>query len=431
MSTSASKSTTARKSQANLSDEEEDSYSDEFDSEDDEQENKASTPPPQKKRKAPEKTKTPTKSPDASRALSHTECKQLAADIIQGGGLANFSLNKCISEYRKQKENPYHLAAPNSAKLKTFHNKITYWKGRGRDQFNTYALSQAPTRLPASNSHSSESSRAAFRNDPVQSPPVHSPPLANYVPPPDAYIRPFQPDAPTVIMDETIRSNSAKAQVINVNLAHPEKNGPALINKVLNVEVDNVLYDGYILELQDIDNRYITELEEEAVQMNVVSPNELLLKVPSTCFPYLHSLVDEKMGRKKAGLDEPVYKNAIDATRTAIMGTTGRQFSYFKFVFPKALDNDVFTKDAEHGKIEPKLVPLSQNIQIPVFLESGKKATDSNGEYMTVFHKVCLRSNICFVIAEAEETKRRLQSGKKKNALTDQLTSMFDDMEVS
>ena len=430
MSTSASKSTTASKSKTNLADEDFDSYSDEFDSEDNEEETNT-TPPPQKKRKAPEKTKTPSKSPINSPDSgpgkpSHTECKQLAADIIQGGGLANFSLTKCIAEYKKLKENPYHLATPNSAKLKSLQNKITYWKGRGRDNFNNYALSQAATRVPASNSLPSESSRAATLTDPVE-----SPQLAKYVPPPAKYIRPFQPDAPSVIMDDTIRSNSAKAEVINVNLVHPEKNGPVMIYKITNVEVDKVLYDGFILELQDIDNRFITDVKEEAVQMHAVSPNELLLKAPSTCFPYLHSPKDEEIGRKKAGLDGSVYKNATETTRTAIIGNSGRQFSYFKFIFPKALDNDVFTKDAEHGKIEPKLVPLSQEIAIPVYLASGAKVEDAEtGEYMTVFHKVCLRSNICFVIAEAEGTKRRLQSTKKKNMLTDQLTSMFDDMEV-
>ena len=334
-------------SKATESDEDQDSYSDEFDSQDDnDAKDDVPSTPPTKKRKATVKARTPVTSP-GEQGLSLTKSKQLAADVIQNGGLENFSLRIVTEAYKVRfhndpDNNPYALATPNSSKQRQLQNKINYWKGKGRHQFNNFAVgSPQPAKQPPGPHQPSIPPSV-----PAPFPSVGASTAARSVKSPQLtkYVRPFDPEAPTLIMDDTIRNNSAKARVINVNLELPEKNGPCIISKFNNYNADNVLFDGFILQLQDVDHRFVM-MEEECVQAHLVAPNEILVKLPSTCYSYLHDINEETKAKENANFDDEVFKNSTETTRTAIAGNTNRHFSYVRYIFPKALNNDVFTKD--------------------------------------------------------------------------------------
>jgi len=113
-------------------------------------------------------------------------------------------------------------------------------------------------------------------------------------------------------MDETIWGHLAEAQVLEVD-PMPEKNGPAKIYPFQNKSLGIDLYDGYLLELQDLDNRW-TQMEDEVALAFLVAPNENLLKHPSTSYGYLKAVEEEEAGQQAVGFTDVSFKNAISTS---------------------------------------------------------------------------------------------------------------------
>jgi len=378
--------------------------------------------------------------------LTETETVQLATDIVEAGGIDNIGRGKYqLATLLDEKGDHYPLHI--EGKLRQIQNKVNFWKSKenGRAEYNRYVLGGQPTpsparrtqtpgsrqrnRAPGSQSRnrapgSQRSSRASGRqthtteqtNPPSSPPPIQrtvytgpSEEHQHYSRERQVYVRPFSPTPSKILvtMNDTQRNHLNAASIVNVDPDHPEKNGDMMIYSLTNHQgTDNVLRNGYIMEFQSVDHRWIT-LEAETYEAWVVAPNEVLVKRPSTSFTYIHAPGDEKIGKEKSDFKGSVIDQATDVPRNAILNDETRQYKYTWYIFPHDLDNNAFSPDSENGKIKAKVVPL-----MTTFTHNNTDIT------------VCNSINIEFMIAKFEEKKRVVTSSTKTNTLADQLQSM-------
>lgn len=310
--------------------------------------------------------------PIASEGLTETEKVQLVTDIVEAGGIDNigpdrYPLARLLSEKKE------HYSLHKEGKKRQIQNKVNDWKHRdkGRQEYNSYVCSSAPTpspnhrRTPVSSSRKAKNSSSRKQKNKSSSslpnPPSiqrttytspNHPRELSYQRPRQEYTRPFNP-IPSKLPMSAQRTHLNAAQLVNVDPEFPEKNGPVLLFSFQNHQgPDMVLRNGYMLELQGLDRRWM-EMETEAFEAWHVAPNEILLKVPATSYTFLHAVDEEKKGKAAINDDSLVFQQATNVPRNAIAADDARQSKYYRFVFPKDLDNDIFSPDRTPGVFPP------------------------------------------------------------------------------
>ena len=398
--------------------------------------------------------------------LTDTEKLQLVTDIVEAGGLDNIGLQKHpLARLLVDKADHYALHLPE--KKRQIQNKVNHWKSsrKGRNEYDSFVRSSLPSpsrnrrssktppgskvktssrttpnsnssrKTPNSSRKTPDSSRRKKQDtsSPCETPIVQrttyrspeeltqhasyrSPEELHFERPRQEYVRPFDPEPSTLPMTSYHRTLLNGAGLINTNTNCPEKNGTVMVYHFENLLESTVLRNGYILEIQYVDRRWMEELETEAIEAWQVAPNEVLVKQPSTSFSFLHATDEETKGKALANFDNAVIEQATSVPRNAIIADESRQFVYTRFVFPEDLDNSVFSPNADKGKITPKLVPL--------VTELTYSGPDTNGDHVEVEYEAVLNVNVNFTICKLEKDKRLVETKKKVNALREQLEGM-------
>lgn len=217
-----------------------------------------------------------------------------------------------------------------------------------------------------------------------------------------------------------MQKHVSSAEVIHVKTDRPEKNGPVLITNVVEKEDANgFAHNGYIIQVQGVDRRYM-EMTEERVAAWLIGSSDILLKLPSTAYPFLHSVDDESKGKSVARYDDDYVEKAMNFVRNDLTTDDSRQSNYFLLVFPEKLDNRIFGMPTalDETKLTPKVIPLIQTIAYNV--------AESDGNTVTHNLEICVRVNVEFVIGIEDDRKQLNKTPQQKsNPLADQMKSMF------
>ena len=205
---------------------------------------------------------------------------------------------------------------------------------------------------------------------------------------------------------------------------HPENNGPAVITPFTDLEKDDLLYNGYIISLQDLDIRWMYGDEPKFAAWDL-GGNEVVLKYPSTSYTWLCDSTVEMSGRATASLDNPRYIQAQDVALHQVAADTTRCFKHVLFQFPmdedepEPLSNGILCPDAKDGKIKANVLPLVSKFKIKL-KKSDIEATSA-------------RVDIEWYIAIIPKEDRPIKAKKKekKNDLEDQVTDVFSKISLS
>ncbi|EEC47725.1 predicted protein [Phaeodactylum tricornutum CCAP 1055/1] len=110
----------------------------------------------------------------------------------------------------------------------------------------------------------------------------------------------------------------------------PENNGPLLIYRFTDFKKDDILYHGYILELQDVDLRF----GEPNFVAYFLGNNEVVVKYPSTSYTFLYDTDVEAAGRRLANLVDDRLEQTVDVARNQIASDPARKFKHLLLTFP-------------------------------------------------------------------------------------------------
>ena len=222
-------------------------------------------------------------------------------------------------------------------------------------------------------------------------------------------------------LDESVLERVGQAQVVQVKTWAVEKNGPFKIVLRANQKLPNGdLVNVYIITLADKDPRWFTEAVP-AFELFFLGDTDVLAKVPSCDFAYLHDQESEEEGMREADINDQGDVDAINVSRNGVVNNTSRHYNYYRLVFPEALDNEVLSPDATDGKIVPKIYPVIGEWNARVTLEDGTQEMQSFASY---------RTNIQWKIAVSGDKRATVVSRKKGNEFTDQSAGLFGSMSM-
>lgn len=193
----------------------------------------------------------------------------------------------------------------------------------------------------------------------------------------------------------------------------PENNGPAKVFKITNCNVNDTHYNGYCIEIQDVDIRFMHGDTPHFEAWNL--GHEVFLKMPAASYTFLFDSATEKAGKAMANLTASSIEETMDTDRNAMIK---RMYKYFLFKFPESLDNDPFSPDALDGKINVKVVPLTSRFE----------SADLNGNMVQL---TSYRVNLSWHIAIYEEDKRKIKTKKGGNELANQMATLVSGMKIA
>ena len=154
---------------------------------------------------------------------------------------------------------------------------------------------------------------------------------------------------------------------------------------------------GFIIKLNDLDPRWLKG-NNPPVQAWHLGGSKVLAMTPSTDYPHLHDMEAEERGLTFAGIDDNIFLQPVNITRTEILEAELRKFHFFILSFPEDLDNDPYSPKARNGKILREPVPI-----LSTWEEEVPKA---DGVGMTKVPVASARSNVQWKIAVAETKKK-------------------------
>jgi len=385
-----------------------------------------------------------------TRGLSPALQKELVLAIEARGGIERCSTKKLLEDYPEYRANK---------KLETaIGNKVSRWKNKYRHDYEKLKLSFAtapdlvgsnitvtrahsvpssPARRPPRHQNRSVPSspaRPPLRNQHSQRTPPPSlaspliPTLPSFSPPPDyQYLysspspppRPFVPLPAGAMMSTALTSLLLTAKIIKVDMSRPEQNSPFMIYPFRDHELaTGRIANGFIIQVLDVDPRHnmskFTGNDTPSYEAFHIGGPEVLMKVPSTSYTFVHDEASEKAGLTKGGVIDACKTQPIHVARNSINRDVSRKFQAYRLIFPVALENDILSPGSENGLINPKNLPVISKYTV----------TTSKGDASIQ----SFRSNIHWEIAENENEVRSTKQNKKKNALDEQANEMFEGM---
>ena len=194
------------------------------------------------------------------------------------------------------------------------------------------------------------------------------------------------------------------AELIIVDIEHPERNREVKVIPFFNVQQDGVLHNGFDIAIDGIDVR---DFVNDMYKADLISPNEVLLKMPSVSHAWL---------TEPCAVNCQRTQDAYEITRNAILLSSERKAKLLLLRFPLdiALSNQHYSSQSVSGEIENEIVMRESS-----FTFEGKilKSLVS-----TVVWKVS-------IIEEHQRVvKRSTNSDKKKGAA--KLSKYFSGMTI-
>lgn len=206
-------------------------------------------------------------------------------------------------------------------------------------------------------------------------------------------------------------------------LQDPEcNNGPFYIYRFTDYTHSNSsLYDGFHIEIKDVDLRWMTHGETAAFSAWHVGDNRVMVKMPSESYSFLKDPKAEDTAKTNAKYANARILEANSVVRNDIVNDPERHSKYYLLSFPvdsdPGLANDIFSPDAENGKIQVDLHPIMSSFEIPT--SSGQKKVTS------------FRANVVWDIAIAPLTTRFVKEAKPpKNDLAEKMANVFSSMTI-
>jgi hypothetical protein len=352
--------------------------------------------------------------------LSLTQKKQLIGDILKTGGLDNC----CVRLIREEKPDIYGLDRKTKRQIE---NAVTYWRGRGRGEFDTLTLTYFPSSQEQSSSSKPSRSGGASLGK-KHRPPIYTPPrsrsiVGQVLQQPQTHNSPIPNSVNMLLNRKFVDSLLAnRHHKITITKEDPEfNNGIFYVYFFTDHHHNNKAHNGYHIELKDLDVRF-TMGAEALISAWHVGGNQVFVKAPSGTYTFLYDGKAEDDARKKSKYTHARSLEANNITHNAILTEKHRHFNYYLLVFPDVdshvgFNNDIFSPGADNGKIEPHVSLVKSDFTIDV--ADGKKKVEQ------------MRVNISWDIAEfSTETRAVGPVQESTNELDTKISSLFSSMSI-
>lgn len=390
--------------------------------------------------------------------LSLSFKRQLVVDILERGGLDNFSLAKLCD----LKKDIY--GRPNTKQRRQTQNLIARWKGRGRDEYNRLQFSQqqflqpisqpSSLRTPPRSTSRQQQQRSLPRSTPNQPKPQSESRRTSYPHSQTRSIRNFNsPPSITGLSSMPISKANPFLDALLANSNYGTFASSALIFVVpsfsqnfsveMTVDVDSewpfygqqfyiykftnyvhsgkTVHNGVHIEMQDQDLRFLVgDKDETCYEAWHVPPNKVLVKHPAASYAFLDAACKEVEAKVTSGYKNTCSIQAHNVIRNRILQQRELHFTYTLLVFENlnlGLNNDIFSPMAENGKIDSEVVTTEA-----VFQVSTKNGVQKLASY---------RATIMWDIAINEKGTRNVTMAQpRKNELDSKVTKSFDSMMI-
>jgi len=198
-----------------------------------------------------------------------------------------------------------------------------------------------------------------------------------------------------------------------------------MIYKFTDFKQDDTLYNGYILEIQDVDTRFMYGKEPNFAAW-LIDTNEVVVRFPSASFSFLHDRGTEELGKRLAKVDDERLMQPVEVARNHIeQDAANRRYKHVLYKFPDNFDkekdeievvtNKVFSPKEQNGKIRLHVVPLASKFEVA----NDKGGTESLTSY---------RAQVQWFIAIDEKVSRQTKSKQSTNELEEQFTGLLVGM---
>jgi hypothetical protein len=159
--------------------------------------------------------------------------------------------------------------------------------------------------------------------------------------------------------------STEKADIINVDIKHPECNREVIVVPFTDKEMDGILHDGFVFMVEGVDVR---DFISKKFKARLVSSNEILVAMPAVSHYWLHDSSAFNACLTRCGL----YCQRADeaqavARNNMLLQNRDRQTKYLLLRFPDnlKLSNLHFSPNSTDGNIEIDVVPLKNTVDIP------------------------------------------------------------------
>jgi hypothetical protein len=153
-----------------------------------------------------------------------------------------------------------------------------------------------------------------------------------------------------------------KAEVIEVDIVHPECNREVRVVEFRDVEKDGVLHNGYEIAMEGD----LRDLTSDKYKAQLVGENEILITMPSVSHYWLHAPKDYFEKVEAFNIDCPRTKEAHDVARNAILDDEDRQTKLLLLRFPEniALSNNHYSPTAIDFELDSEVVPFESSFKV-------------------------------------------------------------------